>query len=127
MRLYGWEKVWYSYIQEYAHRNSLNAHCYWMLRKQGESPQKATKAMEGKSNAEKNELLFSGNINYNQLPSWQKRGLGLYYKTYEKTGYDPIRQENVACARSQIWTDMELELGEKYREWVIGLLERQEP
>ena len=81
--------------------------------------------VEGKSVGEKNELLFSENINYNELPNWQKRGIGLYYKTYEKTGFDPIRQENVTCVRNQIWVDMELELGEPYRKWVTGFLERQ--
>ncbi len=32
--------------QEDAHRNSLNAHCYWMLRKQGMSVTKATAMLE---------------------------------------------------------------------------------
>ena len=116
---------YFAWRQEDAHRNSLNAHCYWMLRKKGASPKEATKVVEGKSVGEKNELLFSENINYNELPNWQKRGIGLYYKTYEKTGFDPIRQENVTCVRNQIWVDMELELGEPYRKWVTGFLERQ--
>ena len=116
---------YFAWRQEDAHRNSLNAHCYWMPRKKGASPKEATKVVEGKSVGEKNELLFSENINYNELPNWQKRGIGLYYKTYEKTGFDPIRQENVTCVRNQIWVDMELELGEPYRKWVTGFLERQ--
>lgn len=44
--------------QEDAHRNALNGHCYWMLRKEGVSVQEATKALEGQSVAFKNELLF---------------------------------------------------------------------
>ena len=36
-------KDYFSWRQEDAHRNSLNAHCYWMLRKKGMGVRKATK------------------------------------------------------------------------------------
>lgn len=75
---------YFAWRQEDAHRNSLNAHCYWKLRQKGISAQEATKQIEGKSVAWKNELLFSEGINYNELPNWQKRGIGIYYTTYEK-------------------------------------------
>ena len=59
--------------QEDAHRNSLNSHCYWMLRKQGKSVGEATKMLEGQSVAFKNELLFQNGMNFDKLPGWQKR------------------------------------------------------
>ena len=34
--------------QEDAHRNSLNSHCYWMLRKEGMSAAEATETLRGK-------------------------------------------------------------------------------
>ena len=76
--------------QEDAHRNALNAHCYWMLRKEGMSVKDATEILEGKSVSFKNELLFSRGINFDKLPSWQKRGIGVYWGDVEKTGYNPI-------------------------------------
>jgi len=63
---------------EDAHRNALNSHCYWLLRKENMDAQDVTRYLEGKTVAEKNELLFSRGINYNDLPAWQKRGIGLY-------------------------------------------------
>lgn len=57
---------------EDAHRNALNSHCYWLLRKQGQGVNQATSALEGLSVAAKNELLFQHGINFNDLPRWQK-------------------------------------------------------
>ena len=68
-----------------AHRNALNAHCYWLLRKNGDSAQKATAFLSGKSVADKNELLFQHGVNFNHVPNWQKRGVGLYWSTYQKS------------------------------------------
>ena len=70
-------KDYFLWRQEDAHRNALNAHCYWMLRKEGESVEAATSLLEGKSVSYKNELLFSRGINFDKLPSWQKRGVGI--------------------------------------------------
>jgi len=113
---------YFAWRQEDAHRNSLNAHCYWMLRKKGISPRQATKELEAKSISWKNELLFSENINFNDLPSWQKRGIGLYYTVYEKEGYNPVSGQTVTGTRNRITADMELKTGEAYRQWVLDFL-----
>ena len=115
-------KDYFSWRQEDAHRNSLNAHCYWMMRKKGTSAQEATGLISGKSVSWKNELLFSEGINYNELPCWQKRGIGLYYAAYEKKGYNPVSGQEVWSTRNRIETEMELKIGDEYREWVVSLL-----
>jgi len=71
---------------EDAARNALNAWCYWTLRKAGQSRQAATAALRGATTAEKSELLFKYGINFNDVPAWQKRGVGLYWETYDKPG-----------------------------------------
>ena len=65
--------------QEDSHRNSLNAHCYWILRKEGIGAVPATNMLEGMSVPDKNELLFSKGINYNDLPDWNEGFDELYY------------------------------------------------
>lgn len=117
-------KDYFSWRQEDAHRNSLNAHCYWLLRKEGFTAQEATREIEGKSIAYKNELLFSKNMNFNDLPNWQKRGVGLFYSTYEKIGHNPILNEKAISVRNRIETNLNLEIGGKYVEWVIRQLGR---
>jgi tRNA(His) 5'-end guanylyltransferase len=113
---------YFRWRQADAHRNALNAHCYWMLRHQGETVQHATASLEGLSVAEKNELLFSHGINFNDLPAWQKRGMGLYWETYEKEGLNPITGETVYGSRRRIKRDLELPMNETYDNLILTLL-----
>ena len=110
--------------QEDAHRNSLNAHCYWMLRKQGKNVAEATKMLEGQSVAFKNELLFQNGINFDKLPSWQKRGIGVYWKTYEKQGFNPITGQTETATRRSLTVDSELPLREAYADFIASLLKK---
>lgn len=115
---------YFRWRNEDAHRNALNAHCYWALRKQGIEANKATNQLAHLSIADKNELLFKeANINFNELPNWQKRGIGLYFETVEKTGENPITQEQTVTTRRQINVDMQLPMKDAYSEFIHTLLE----
>lgn len=107
-------KDYFLWRQEDAHRNALNAHCYWMLRKEGKSIEEATSLLKGKSASYKNELLFSRGINFDKLPLWQKRGVGIYWGDVEKTGYNPLKNIEEKTIRRELKVDMNLKLGEKY-------------
>jgi len=118
------EKVqdYFLWRQEDAHRNALNAHCYWMLRKEGLDPQTATQMLDGKSIAYKNELLFSRGINFDKLPAWQKRGIGVYWADVEKIGFNPITKEETKTTRRGLKVDYDLPLGEDYANMVSAFL-----
>lgn len=109
---------YFRWRNEDAHRNALNAHCYWVLRKQGESAIKATKTIEGRSTAFKNELLFQQGINFNELPNWQKRGVGLYWKNVEKEGWNPVKETVVHSMRREIEIDIDLPMGDAYNAFI---------
>jgi tRNA(His) 5'-end guanylyltransferase len=113
---------YFQWRQEDAHRNSLNSHCYWMLRKQGKSVGEATKMLEGQTVAFKNELLFQNGINYDKLPSWQKRGMGIYWATYEKQGFNPVTGKAEIAERRALKVDEEIPVGEAYSEFIANLL-----
>ena len=108
--------------QEDAHRNALNSHCYWMLRKEGVSVKDATEMLEGKSVSFKNELLFSRGINFDKLPSWQKRGVGVYWADFEKIGFNPVTKQEVKTFRRALDVNYELPLGEEYARYVVSFL-----
>lgn len=108
--------------QEDAHRNALNAHCYWMLRKEGLNAQDATSQLNGKSVSYKNELLFSRGINFDTLPNWQKRGCGLYWNEIEKIGFNPITKAEESSTRRMIVVDQDLPLGIPYAKIISDLL-----
>lgn len=117
-------KDYFLWRQEDAHRNALSAHCYWMLRKEGMGIKEATELLEGKSVAYKNELLFSRGINFDKLPSWQKRGMGIYWADVEKVGFNPVKNTEVLTTRRQLVTNYELPLGEEYANLVVSFLEQ---
>lgn len=108
--------------QEDAHRNSLNAHCYWALRQDGMSARAATSTLEGMNVQGKNELLFNRGINYNDLPNWQKRGVGIRHAAVQREGFDPLRQEKVIAVRRELTTEEDLPLGNEYRQFILKLL-----
>ena len=105
-----------------AHRNALNAHCYWRLRQDSFSRRAAAQTLEGMSLAEKNELLFRYGLNFNDLPAWQKRGTGLYWTPVEKEGLNPMSGEKTLTKRRRIFVDMELPLKDAYETFLLKLL-----
>ncbi|VEP11857.1 tRNAHis guanylyltransferase family protein [Hyella patelloides LEGE 07179] len=114
---------YFRWRQQDAYRNSLSSHCYWCLRRGGYSARKATSMMSGLSQADKHELLFEHNINYNDLPSWEKRGSGLYWESYQKVGYNPITEEDIVTNRNRIKRDLELPMKDEYSQFILNLLE----
>ena len=113
---------YFRWRNEDAHRNALNAHCYWLLRKEGQSVKQATSALNRLSVAEKNELLWQRGINFNDLPLWQRRGTGLYWQSYEKTGTNPLTQEVVTTTRRQLTTNFELPMRDEYGALIQALI-----
>ncbi|MBQ9309868.1 MAG: hypothetical protein IJ222_03285 [Bacteroidales bacterium] len=99
---------YFRWRMEDAHRNCLNSWCYWSLRKEGRNAAKASEELEGKSIAYKNEFLFQRGINFNDLPVWQKRGVGVYWRNYEKVGHNPITGKDVKAIRREVYADYEL-------------------
>jgi tRNA(His) 5'-end guanylyltransferase len=107
---------------EDAQRNALNGHCYWRLRQEGFSRRAAAGRLEGLDAAGKNELLFRYGINFNDLPAWQKRGIGLYWSLADKAGYNPQTGETVLARRRQLQVDLELPVKDAYDLFLLGLL-----
>lgn len=107
---------------EDAHRNALNAYCYWKLRDSGIGAVEATDKLKGMSVADKNELLFQQGINYNTMPVWQKRGIGFYYEMTQKKSYNPIKDEYALTDRRVLKTDLELSTDLEYTEMLKAII-----
>ncbi len=117
---------YFRWRNEDAFRNALNAHCYWAMRKQGKSAKEATQKLNGLSVAGKNELLFQYGINFNDIPNWQKRGIGVYWETYEKEGVNPQSGETVLTQRKKIKIDYDLPMKDAYSEFIQNILDEHE-
>lgn len=117
-------KDYFLWRQEDAHRNALNSHCYWMLRKQGVKPTDAQSQISNKSIAAKNELLFSNGINFNDLPMWHKRGVGIWFEDVEKEGFNPITGQTVVTTRRVLQPCYELPTGQEYAQLIEEIVNK---
>lgn len=113
---------YFRWRSEDAHRNALNGHCYWILRREGKSVHEATAALHRLSVAEKNELLFERGINFNDLPQWQRRGAGVYWEVYEKHGRNLVTNKEATTARRRLQVNLELPMKDAYSRFVKQLI-----
>lgn len=115
---------YFRWRNEDAHRNALNAHCYWRLREDKFSKTDAAKKIKGLSTANKNELLFSYGLNFNEFPNWQKRGIGVYWKDYQKEGFNPKTQETVLVNRRGLFVDYDIPMKDDYNAFILNIIEQ---
>lgn len=116
---------YFRWRQSDATRCCLNGWVYWTLRNEGATVQEATRAMERQSVAGKNEALFVCGINFNELPLWQRRGIGLRWEAHEVEGENPLNGERTLAARRRLVEDDELPMREAYGEYVAGIVREQ--
>jgi len=109
---------YFRWRNEDAGRNALNSHCYWLLRDEGETATKATEFLSKKSVAFKNEFLFENGVNFNDIPNWQKRGVGIYWQSYEKVGFNQKDKTENICIRKQLNVNLELPMKEEYEKFI---------
>lgn len=114
---------YFRWRNEDAARNALNAYCYWTSRGLGFDPRGANARIDGLSVGAKYQMLFEQGINFNDVPSWQKRGVGLYWEEVAKPAKNPVSGEDVVARRRQIKRDFELPMKEKYGEFVRRFVE----
>ncbi|MCS3801214.1 tRNA(His) guanylyltransferase Thg1 family protein [Niastella sp. OAS944] len=117
---------YFRWRNEDAHRNALNAHCYWRLRQDNYSQNEATSKIEGLSIAAKNELLFQYGINFNDVPNWQKRGIGVYWKNVKKEGFNPKTNQAIWVDKRELFVDYELPMRDEYNQFIKDVIERNE-
>ena len=116
---------YFRWRNEDANRNALNGHCYWALRDLGETQKTATAKLSGMSHAEKNELLFTvKNLNYNDVPSWQKRGIGLYFDSQKLQGQDSSQERTQTGTNNGPFIDFNLPMKEKFSRFIDQIVAR---
>ncbi len=116
---------YFRWRHEDAHRNALNGHSYWLLRRQGMNDHDATQKLKGVSVAERNELLFQHGINFNDVPAWQKRGIGVRWREVPETGTNPKTGATVETVRRELFVDSELPMKDAYDDLVRSIVAAQ--
>lgn len=116
---------YFSWRQEDACRNALNGWCYWTLRKENMDAVQATSLLAGESIAWKNEFLYQRGMNFNDIPLWQKRGIGLYKKETLRNGVNPVTGQSVQTVRNKLYVDLELSTRDAYRDFIGAMLKEK--
>ena len=116
---------YFRWRHEDAHRNALNGHSYWLLRRQGLDDHAATEKLKGVSVADRNELLFRAGINFNDVPAWQKRGIGVLWEDEPHTGENPKTGASVSTMRRRAIVRYDLPMKTGFDDLVRGIVERQ--
>lgn len=116
---------YFRWRQADAARCALNGWAYWTLRKSGQTKQQATRTLHKATRAEKNELLYSHGINFNDLPAWQRRGAAVMWQRYEKTGKTPLTGETVTAMRRRLYVERELPMKQAYDSFLFQILQER--
>lgn len=107
-----------------AARCAVNGWAYWTLRNEGQTAGEASRALDGTGTSGKNELLHARGVNFNDVPAWQRRGIGLWWELYEKPGYDPIRAACVTATRRRLHVERDLPMKDEYRDLILQTIMR---
>jgi len=113
---------YFRWRQDDATRCALNGWCYWTLRKLGRRAHEATAALLGASTAEKNELLHTNGVNFNDVPAWQRRGVGVHWERWVKDGFNPKTGATVKAVRRRVRVDDDLPMKADYARFVRGIV-----
>ena len=116
---------YFRWRHEDAHRNALNGHSYWLLRRQGLDDDTATNQLKGVSVADRNELLFKAGINFNDVPAWQKRGIAIEWREEAQSGRDPRTGAAVPSTRRHAFVNYDLPMKAEYDAFVRAIVDKQ--
>ena len=86
-------------------RNHVSSYGYYTLLKSGMSENKTAMSLKNMKASQIHELVFRHGINLAETPVWQRCGIMIYRESREKTGFNPIKQEEVKTQRKRIIQD----------------------
>lgn len=116
---------YFRWRHEDAHRNALNGHSYWLLRRQGLDDHAATQKLKGVSVADRNQMLFEGGMNFNDVPAWQKRGIAVRWQDEERSGTNPKTGAAVTSVRKKAVVDYDLPMKSDFDALVRSIVDAQ--
>lgn len=98
---------YFKWRQDESWRNCINSYGYWTLRKDF-SAKIATNKLKNLKSSDIHQILFEKGINLNNLPSYQKRGIGLYKEKRENISLNPKTNKEELSYRNSLVIDHNL-------------------
>lgn len=98
---------YFKWRQDEAWSNCVNGYGIWHL-KSKYSKEEANSRISGLKSNDIHEMLFNEGINLNDVPNWQKRGIGFYKKQKEIKGFNKKDNVDTVSYRNCIFRDLNL-------------------
>ena len=102
----------------------MQGYCYWTLRHEGKTASQASRILNKQGYKFKIDLLEDRGINFDEIPYWQRFGVGVYFKDVEREGFNPIKNEKVIAKRRELIADYNLPTGDEYREFILEFINK---
>ena len=99
--------TYFRWRQDESWRNCVNSHGISYL-KSKYSNNEANDKIKGMNLSDIHELLFENGINLNDVESYKKRGIAVYRKYKQVTGFNKKENKNQTSYRSYVYTDWEI-------------------
>jgi tRNA(His) guanylyltransferase len=113
---------YFRWRQQDSIRNAMIGHVYWRLRGEGLSRRRATSAMSGLGHAALGDRLRGFGVEFDELPAWQRKGVGQRWIRVQHEGEDPRTGETIATERRKILVDDDLPTGEAYAAYLAACI-----
>lgn len=117
-------RSYFRWRYECADRTALYEHSYWALRNEGRGHLEATTALAAMTEKDKLDLLLGYGLDFEQLPRWHRRGIGLHWEAPEKAA-QPASASGAALGRRRLKRILELPDGEAYGKLILELAQAQ--
>jgi tRNA(His) 5'-end guanylyltransferase len=88
--------------QSEAWRNHMQSYGFYTLVASGMGEREAAARMHGMKFEDIHEMMWQRGVNLNETPGWQRKGVLVYRKRYEKEGLNPVTGEKVLVERAEI-------------------------
>lgn len=106
-------------------RNCLNMWAYHLLLKDGLNPTQAQRVLDGKEYNFKQDVLWTHGKNFNDLPSWQKRGIGMKWQKIDTSGWNPKEEVFIPIVKKKLQTYQIPQFNEDLRKNIRDIIEER--
>jgi len=114
---------YFRWRSEDARRNALTAYCNYCLRNAGYADEEIAAQIRKLNIDNKIKLMRDSGIVFEDLPSWQKNGIGVYWLDSAKEGFNPKSKKHEVAKRSRLSVDLNLPAKENYDKFLLEIIE----
>jgi len=109
-----------------AYRNCYNAYAQHTLIRKNRRAKDVADELRNVKIKDLKRMIMKHGIRLSQIPDWHERGIIIHWETFEKDGYDPVKDEKVVAKRRRIvvewsppWFNTS-EGAETMRKWLLA-------